>query len=52
MEDLGSHEVLRKLLIKGLDCEEAILKLAEYIAIVHSNIVMSKLSEKEVAEFK
>lgn len=52
MEDLGNSEILRKLLIKGVDCCEAILKLAEYIAIVHDNTSGTKLSEKEKAEHK
>ncbi|XP_071129810.1 methylthioribose kinase-like [Mytilus edulis] len=50
MEDLKDYELMRHLLIKGVNCEEAILKLAQNIVHVHKETQVSKLSQKEKQE--
>ena len=50
MEDLKDYEVLRRLLIRGVNCEEGIVQLAQNIAIVHRETYVSKLPEKDFAD--
>ena len=50
MEDLKEYEVLRRLLIKGVNCEEGIVQLAQNIAIIHRETYVSKLPEKDFTD--
>lgn len=50
VEDLKDFEVLRKLLINGVDCEKAILKLAKEIGIIHNETHYTKVPRNEFTE--